>query len=281
MAQDPSASSLDVARQLSHIDLLGSLAEKVVPRHTALLIVDMQNDFCARGGLVDLGGRDVSAVEEMARHLPALIEAAREHGVLAVFVRSLYSTGRNAFLSDSWLEQAARKQGDGYTLRPVCREGSWEGDYYGDIRPGPDDIVVTKHRYSAFHATDLDLILRSNGIRTVVVTGVSTNVCVESTARDAFMRDYYSVLVGDGTAAYSADEHATTLKTFDRFFGEVTTIAELQRLWSGGNTQAALLGFRTEIAKRWYRVLTRRNERTKLNWTQMKRLIDDFLAVNP
>jgi ureidoacrylate peracid hydrolase len=152
-----------------------------------------------------------------------------------VFVRSVYSTTHNRFLSDVWLEQAARKQGGGYTLTAVCGEGSWEGDYYADVRPDSDDIVVTKHRYNAFHATDLDLILRAKGIRTVVVTGVSTNVCVETTARDSFVRDYYTVVVRDGTAAYSKEEHEGALKTIDRFFGEVVSIDDLRMLWLGRN----------------------------------------------
>jgi ureidoacrylate peracid hydrolase len=212
--------------------LLATLPEKAAPAHTALLVIDMQNDFCADEGFVRRGGRDVAAVQAMAKNLPDLIGAARENGVLVAFVRSVYSMADNHFLSDVWLEQAARKQGGGYTLAPVCGEGQWGGDYYAGVRPTPADVVVTKHRYNAFHGTDLDLILRSRGIRTVVVTGVSTNVCVETSARDAFIRDYYTLVVRDGTAAYSAEEHETALKTLDRFFGEIVTIAELKTSWS-------------------------------------------------
>jgi ureidoacrylate peracid hydrolase len=235
MATNAQDENLEAARRIAHAPILGSLNEKVRAAHTALIVIDVQNDFCAEGGLVARGGRDVSAAQDMARRLPALIAGARKGSVLVVFVRSFYSTDRNVFLSDVWLEQAARKQGGGYTLTPVCGEGAWDGDYYGDVRPMPDDIVVTKHRYGAFYATDLEMILRSHGIRTIVLTGVSTNVCVETTAREGFVRDFYTVVVGDGTAAYSAEEHETTLKTIDRFFGEITSIAQLQKLWSGAN----------------------------------------------
>jgi ureidoacrylate peracid hydrolase len=224
--------NLAAAARIAHRTPLGTLRDKIEPRHTALLVIDMQNDFCASGGLVDKGGRDVTPVQDMAKALPSLIDSARRAGSLIVFVRSVYSTDGNRFLSDTWLEQAARKQGGGYTLTPVCRDGSWEGDFYGDIRPRGGDIVVTKHRYNAFHNTDLDTILRTKGIRTIVVTGVSTNVCVESTARDGFMRDYYVVLVRDGTAAYSEREHEMAVFNIDRFFGEVSTIAELRGFWS-------------------------------------------------
>jgi len=227
--------NLAAAARLAHVAPLGSLREKIDPHHAALIVIDMQNDFCAHGGLVDKGGRDVSAVQDMARHLPALIESARKAGALVVFVRSVYTTDDNRYLSDVWLEQAARKQGGGYTQTPVCCDGSWEGDYYGDVRPLPGDIVVTKHRYNAFHKTDLDTILRANGVRTIVITGVSTNVCVESTVREGFMNDYYVVLVRDGTAAYSNEEHEMTVRNIDRFFGEVSTIDELRGIWSGRN----------------------------------------------
>ncbi|HET9716155.1 MAG TPA: isochorismatase family cysteine hydrolase [Pseudolabrys sp.] len=227
--------NLAAATKLCHVVPLASLRDKVDPRHVALIVIDMQNDFCARGGLVDRGGRDVSAVQDMARRLPVLIESARAAGVLVIFVRSVYTTDDNRYLSDVWLEQAARRQGGGYTQIPVCRDGSWEGDYYGDVRPRPGDVVITKHRYNAFHKTDLDTVLRAKGVRTVVVTGVSTNVCVESTAREGFMNDYYVVLVRDGTAAYSHEEHEMTVRNIDRFFGEVSTIEELREIWSGRN----------------------------------------------
>jgi nicotinamidase-related amidase len=84
----------------------------------------MQNDFIASVGLVGRSGRDVSAAQKLAERLPDFIAAARRAGVLVVFVRNVYSTDRNFYLSDSWLEQAARKQSGGYTRFPVCAEGA-------------------------------------------------------------------------------------------------------------------------------------------------------------
>jgi ureidoacrylate peracid hydrolase len=226
---------LEIAAGLSHVEPLVGLARKVNPAHTALLVIDMQNDFIAPEGLVGRSGRDVSAAQKLAERLPDFIAAARRAGVLIVFVRNVYSTDRNLYLSDAWLEQAARKQSGGYTRFPVCADGSWEGDYYGAVRPQPGDPVVTKHRYNAFHNSDLDTILRANAIRTVVMTGVATDVCVATTAREAFMRDYYAVMVDDGTATFSPEDHAATLRNFDRYFGEVSTIAEISAIWRGHN----------------------------------------------
>ncbi len=223
---------LEVAARIAHAKPLGSLALKVRPAHSALLVVDMQNDFCASGGLISKDGRDVTSAQALGARLPAFIQAARDAGVLVVFIRCVYTSERNFYLSDVWLEQAARKREGGYTRIPVCRDGSWEGDFYGDIKPQPGDVVVTKHRYDAFHNTDLDLILRSNGIRTVVLTGVVTNVCVETTAREAFVRDYYVVAVDDGCAAYVAADHTASMSNIDRFFGEVATIKQISAHWA-------------------------------------------------
>jgi ureidoacrylate peracid hydrolase len=230
-----SETDFDVAARLAHVRPLVGIPEKVAPRHTALIIVDMQNDFIASEGIIAREGRDVSQAQVMAQELPKLLKAARDAGVFVVFVRNVYTTDNNFYLSDVWLEQAARKRKGGYTRIPVCAENSWSGDFYGEVRPLPGEPIVTKHRYSAFYNSDLDTILRANGIRTVVLTGVVTNVCVETTAREAFVRDYYVAVVKDGTAAYSAADHEMTLSNIDRFFGEVTSIAELQSLWPARN----------------------------------------------
>lgn len=232
-------SDFEVAARLAHRRPLKGLAEKVAPRHTALIVIDMQNDFCADEGLLASEGFDVSEAQAVAERLPGLIDTARDAGVMIIFVRCVYSTQTNVYLSDVWLEQAARKRKGGYTRIPVCVEGEWSGDYYGEVRPKEGDTVVTKHRFNAFHNTDLDLILRSNGIRTMVMTGAVTNVCVESTARDGFMRDYYIVAVDDACAAYEEADHRQTMRNIDRFFGEVSDIRQLCALWGRPAAAAA------------------------------------------
>lgn len=226
-----SGETFEIATRIAHVRPFGSLPEKVEPAHTALILVDMQNDFCADGGLISNEGQDLAAVQTMAERLPGLISAAREAGVLAIFIRCVYSSAQNAYLSDVWLEQHARRRPAGYTKVPVCAEGSWGGDFYGAVRPQTGDVVISKHRYSGFHNTDLDLVLRTNGIRTIVLTGVATNVCVETTAREGFVRDYYVVVVEDGTATYSQDAHIASLRNIEQFFGEVTSLDELCALW--------------------------------------------------
>jgi len=230
-------SDLARAGRVAHVRPLGTLEEKAEPRHTALLIVDMQNDFCAAGGLVDKAGRDISELQKAAARLPAFIATAREAGNLIVFVRCVYSSDNNLYLSDVFLEQAARQRAGAGTQYPMCQEGTWNAEFYGDVKPQAGDVVVSKHRYSAFHNTDLDLILRSHGIRTVVLTGVLSNVCVETTAREAFVRDYYVVMVEDGTASCQQEDHAMTLKNIERFFGVVSSIKALSAVWNAARSK--------------------------------------------
>lgn len=219
------------ASRISHVTPLSGLANKVAPGHTALIVIDVQNDFCAPGGMMDQEGFDLGDAQAMADRLPPLISAARAAGVLVVFVRNVYSSEHNFYLSDTWLEQASRARAGSYTTRSVCMADSWEGDFYGAVRPEPRDPIVSKHRFNAFRNTDLDTILRANGIRTTVFTGVATNVCVETSARDAFMHDYYVVFTTDGTATYAREDHEATLRNIERYFGELANVAELEAVW--------------------------------------------------
>jgi ureidoacrylate peracid hydrolase len=237
-----SDSPLSAAAALAHRPLLSTLDQKIEPPHTALIVVDVQNDFCAAGGFMDAEGMDLSSAQAMAERLPAVIQAARDAGVLVVFVRNIYSSDRNNYLSDTWLEQAARRRRSSYTQHPVCEAGSWAGDFYGDVRPQPGEPVVTKHRFSAFHNTDLDTILRSHGIRTLVMSGVASNVCVETTAREGFVRDYYIVYLSDGTSAYFEQDHEAALRVIDLFFGQVVTIPDVIGVWEKQRAGLATAG---------------------------------------
>lgn len=211
---------------------LDTLEKKLDPDHCALVVVDVLNDFCAGDGAMAREGLDVGAAQRMAQRLPALIDAARDSGVLVVFVRNVYSTEGDTYLSDVWLEQAQRRREGSYVDREVCPPDSWGNDFYGEVTPQAGEPIVTKHRFDAFLDTDLDLILRSNGVRSVVMSGVATNVCVETSVRQAFLRDYYVVLPSDAAAAYSAAEQEASLATIDRYFGQVTTCDDVIETWT-------------------------------------------------
>ena len=116
------------------------------------------------------------------------------------------------------------------TIGERMPKGSWGAEFY-EVLPEENDIIVNKHRYSAFVNTRLVSVLKTLKIETLIMTGVSTNVCVESTARDGFMLDYHIVLAADACASYSSAAHDMTLQNIEGYFGKVSEVAELIDIW--------------------------------------------------
>jgi ureidoacrylate peracid hydrolase len=206
------------------MEILRSLKERCDPRLAALLVVDVQNDFVSPEGSAGKRGEDVSGALAMIPNLLALIEAARRVALTIVYVRTAHSEWTD---TPSWIYRSSQKSG-----LSTCREGTWGAEFYEGISPRPSERVVIKHRYSAFINTDLNTILRARGIQSVLVCGVATNVCVETSARDAYMFDYYVTVIDDCSAAYDARLHMTTLENVRRHFGLVASSAEIAEVWS-------------------------------------------------
>jgi ureidoacrylate peracid hydrolase len=215
------ATKLEVAME----DVLTTLKQKVNPEHAAVLVIDIQNDFCHEDGYLRKLGLDISATQSMVPRLVRFIDEARKANVKIIFVQGIYN---NRYLSGPFVEKD-RKHG---LNNERCLEGSWGADFY-KVTPLATEPVIRKHRYSAFVRTELDQILREAGIKTLILTGVTTNVCVESTARDGFMRDYYIVFLSDCTATFSQEVHETTLGNITRHFGTVATSSETVGVWHG------------------------------------------------
>src|ERR1700704_2621032 len=179
--------------------MLTTLPQKAEPAHTALILVDVLNAFCAEGGAMHREGRDLSLVKPMMPRLHKLIQAARAAKIKLVWIQCAYNTGPNHYLSEVWLEQAKRRRNGAYVSYPVCEPGEWNGDFF-QVKPLPSEVIVTKHRYGAFESTDLDLVLGPRATRRLIMPGVPTNVCVEPPARQAFLKDYYVVFTSDCSA---------------------------------------------------------------------------------
>lgn len=212
--------------------------DQIAAGHSALVLVDFQNDFVHRDGWVAtqqipgfLGDTGIDLAVERAA---SLLAAARAAGVLRVFVRMI---GDEKYLSASMHALYARNHGH---RRPVCvQEGTWGADFHTALRPADVDsavaereIVIDKHRYSAFIGTRLDQVLRSNGVEALVICGVATSGCVESTIRDGFMLDYYVVTAGDACADYEEARHRATLSKMDLSFGYVQSSSDIVALWT-------------------------------------------------
>ena len=210
---------------------LTTLERKVDPLHAALIVVDVQNDFCAKGGMLDREGFDMRMLQAIVPNLTNFIGKAREIGLTIIYIQTIHNSENNWYLSDVWLEQAKRTRKGAYIEYPGCAQNSWGAEFYQGIKPLAGEITVNKHNFSAFVDTDLNLILRSKGIRTLIMSGVATNVCVESTARDGFMKDYYIIFLKDCTATFSEEMHNNTLKNIDLFFGEVVSTSDVLKCW--------------------------------------------------
>jgi ureidoacrylate peracid hydrolase len=207
------------------MEILKTLKDRCDPRYAALIVVDVQNDFVSPDGSAGKRGDDVGAAMAMIPNLTRLIDQARKVGLTVVYIRTTHSDWTD---TASWIYRTSQKSG-----LSTCREGTWGAEFYDGLAPLPSERVVIKHRYSAFINTDLNTVLKARGIESILVCGVATNVCVETTARDGYMYDYYVTMIDDCSAAYDAKLHMSTLENIRRHFGLVASSHEIIETWSG------------------------------------------------
>ncbi|MDG6904887.1 MAG: cysteine hydrolase [Nitrososphaerota archaeon] len=191
----------------------------------------MQNDFCSQKGASGLHGADLSSTRSMIPKLVRLIDEARKVSFKIIYVLASYSSDQNWYISEVYHEQMLRKRRRSITDFPVCQEGTWGWRLVDELKPLPNEVIVNKHRWTAFLGTDLEIILRNKGVKSLILSGVTSNVCVDSTARDAFLHDYYVVFTSDCTASYNEKAHLSTLETIDAHFGVVATSEEIMDCW--------------------------------------------------
>jgi ureidoacrylate peracid hydrolase len=196
---------------------------------TALIVVDMQNAFASKGGMFDLVGQDISGAAGVIENIRETAEAARTAGIKVVYLTQEYApdlSDSGGPLSPNWHKEfglVAMNGNPKYKGKFLIR-GSWDAAVVDELKPRPGDIVIGKPRYSGFRGTSLDVVLKTLDIRYLVFTGIATNVCVESTLRDAYFLDYWPILVSDGTNnAGPAITQQATLWNVEALFGWVTT----------------------------------------------------------
>lgn len=193
------------------------------PARTAMLVIDMQNAFGSPGGMFDRAGVPIASIQQAVAPTRAAIAAARQAGLKIIYLK----VGYQADLSDLPAHMG--------NLDGALTRDEWGSDILDELTPAPDDTVMYKTSFSGFYQTELDDLLRAAGITHLIVTGCTTSICVESTVRDAFFRDYHCIVLEDCTAEpiganLSRSNHDATLLLIERVFGSVSTAADLINL---------------------------------------------------
>ncbi|HEY2938579.1 MAG TPA: cysteine hydrolase [Gaiellaceae bacterium] len=207
----------------------------VDPQRAALIVIDLQNDFGAPGGMFERAGIDISGIAAAAEATRPVLRAVRDAGIPVVYLKMEHAPD----LSDvgptdgpHWIKHLPLRVGD-EVVAPDGSEGrilvrdTWNTRILEALAPEPDDHIVSKHRFSGFFETDLDAVLRRLGANTLLVTGCTTSVCVESTVRDAMFRDYSCIVLEDCTAepigaGLSRTNHEASLLVVETLFGWVS-----------------------------------------------------------
>jgi len=207
---------------------------------TAVIVIDMQNDFGTKGGMFDLAGIDISMIQKAVNPTAKVLAAARENGLKIIYLKMGYhpdlsdlgtadSVNRIRHVQSMHVGKTVRAP-DGTESRILVRD-TWNTDIVAALKPEPGDVVIYKTRFSGFYETELHSILKGLGIKHLIITGCTTSVCVESTIRDAMFRDYHPVLLADCTAepigyGLPRSNHEASLLTIQVLLGWVSNSNE-------------------------------------------------------
>lgn len=186
-----------------------------INRETAVIVVDMQNDFCSSDGALAKLGADVSRNQEVAKLLPDFLDRSRSAGALVVWI---LQNAKDEYVSDA---RRARAAAMGRGVTEVAEAGTWGAELYDGLAPEDGDVTIEKSKYSAFVGTPLRNLLQARNRDTVVVCGTAANVCVDSTVRDAYMSDLAVIVPRDLVGATKHDLAASALENLDFYFGDV------------------------------------------------------------
>jgi nicotinamidase-related amidase len=195
-----------------------TLAERIAPEHTALLVVDVQNDFCTENGMIHRLFGNIDLAVEMIPRLKKLVISARNAGARVVFIKNC-CVPDGAYHSPADLARRLDTYGEAEDIL-ITLEGSWGEELVDGLQVEESDLVIRKYRPDAFAGTSLAQALRSNAIESVIVTGTATFACVESTARRALMEDFYVTVVEDCVATPDVSIHNASLNIMLNFFGK-------------------------------------------------------------
>jgi nicotinamidase-related amidase len=186
-------------------------AARLKPRHACLLVIDMQNEF-----LKEFGAVFFHYAVEIVPNVKRILDGARKARIPVVFTAHTHEDPKSdGGLTAEWWPEIKR----GKSLI----KGTRGVEVVKPLAPRKGERVISKHRYSAFYSTNLEMVLRNLGVTDLIIAGVLTNVCCESTARDAFFRDFRVFFVADATATTEPDLHLASLKNLAYAFANIVT----------------------------------------------------------
>jgi ureidoacrylate peracid hydrolase len=172
---------------------------------TAVIVVDMQNDFGSKGGMFDRAGIDISGIQKAVPTTARVLDTARKQGIKVIYLKMAYRSDLSDLGASDSVNRTRHLQlgvgqhvtaPDGSPSQILVRD-TWNSEIVDELKPHSEDIVLYKTRFSGFYETDLDDRLRELGAKHLIITGCTTSICVESTVRDAMFRDYLCVLLSD------------------------------------------------------------------------------------
>ncbi|MES2496088.1 MAG: cysteine hydrolase [Pseudomonadota bacterium] len=196
----------------------------IAPRldsRTALIIVDMQDGFLRDDAAMARLGFDLGLLREALAPCVDLVAAARAAGALVVFTRYVYKPDYSDGAIMIELNPGLKAAG-------ALKAGEWEVEIAPALAPRDGEPIIDKSKPSAFHGTEMDAVLEKHGIERVIIAGITTNCCVESTVRDASHRDFQTWLVTDAVAESARDRHDYAIQCMTMLFARGTTVAEVQ-----------------------------------------------------
>ena len=200
--------------------------------HTAVVVIDMQNAYASPGGYLDLAGFDIGGAGAVIEQCARVVATARAAGIPVLYFQNGWDEAYveaggpgspNWHKSNALKTMRARPELEGKLLA----RGGWDYELVETLAPKPGDIILPKTRYSGFFNSQLDSVLRSRGVRNIVLVGIATNVCVESTLRDGFFLEYFGIMLEDATHQAGPEYlQKASVYNVETFFGWVSTVAD-------------------------------------------------------
>ncbi len=231
--------TLSTSRSIAGQIHLGALPDSIAmdASGTAVIVVDMENDFGAKGGMFDRAGIDISMIQKVIEPTAHVLDAAREAGIPVIYLKMAFHPDLSDLGNESSVNRVRHLRymhvgdsmtaPDGSKSRILIRD-TWNTEIVPELKPHPEDMVIYKTRFSGFYQTNLDSILKNLNRKNLIITGCTTSICVESTVRDAMFRDYLPIVLSDCTAEpignnLPRSNHEASLLSIQSLFGWVAT----------------------------------------------------------